>query len=106
MIKLGLVIDYSVNRVYITQAFCVNKAKPQLKCNGKCHLAKELKKAGEEKNDSDKNSKAEWLVFIGSTPIQPSFSAFESENTPEYLPYTCEKPSDYTSASFHPPAVG
>ena len=35
-------INYELNIEVITEAFCVNKAKPELKCNGKCHLAEQL----------------------------------------------------------------
>jgi hypothetical protein len=45
-----LVVDYQLNKARITQLYCVNKARPQLHCNGKCHLAKQLRKAdGTEK---------------------------------------------------------
>ena len=57
------VIDYIVNYDYISNVLCENKAKPQLKCNGKCHLMKELAKASENEKpiNSDKkdNSKHE-----------------------------------------------
>lgn len=33
---------YEFNKAAITEAFCVNKDKPALKCNGKCHLATQL----------------------------------------------------------------
>jgi len=39
------VIAYYIDYDYIVAELCENKAKPILKCNGKCHLAKELKKA-------------------------------------------------------------
>jgi len=49
------VVEYVVNYEYISKVLCVNKEKPQLKCNGKCHLMKELAKASEdEKPISDK----------------------------------------------------
>jgi hypothetical protein len=41
------VIDYVVNYEYISTVLCVNKAKPKLQCNGKCHLMKELAKSSE-----------------------------------------------------------
>lgn len=51
------VLDYIVNYDYIANELCVNKAKPQMHCNGKCHLMKELAKAAEEqKQQSDKKS--------------------------------------------------
>ena len=42
------VIDYIVNYDYISKELCENKAKPELECNGKCQLMKELAKASEE----------------------------------------------------------
>lgn len=41
------VIDYVVNYEYISKVLCVNKAKPKMHCNGKCHLMKELAKTSE-----------------------------------------------------------
>ncbi len=45
-------IAYQTNVNYFTQNFCVNKSKPILKCNGKCHLNKIIKK-----NTSSNSSK-------------------------------------------------
>ena len=47
---------------------CENKAKPELKCNGKCHLMKELAKASEDEkpinSDKKNNSKQEVEVLF------------------------------------------
>jgi hypothetical protein len=50
------VIEYAVNYDYISKVLCVNKAKPKLQCNGKCHLMKELAKTSENETpiSSDK----------------------------------------------------
>ena len=57
------VAEYMINYDYISKVLCENKAKPQLKCNGKCHLMKELAKASESEkpisNDKKENSKQE-----------------------------------------------
>jgi len=34
-------IYWKINQTSITQQFCENKAKPQLQCDGKCHLMKQ-----------------------------------------------------------------
>ena len=49
-------VDYAVNYNYIAKVLCVNKTKPTLKCNGKCHLMKELANAAESEKpiSSDK----------------------------------------------------
>ena len=49
-----LVVNYELNQARITARYCVNKARPQLKCNGKCHLAKQLRQA----DDADKKAPA------------------------------------------------
>ena len=51
------VIDYVVNYEYITKVLCVNKAKPKLQCNGKCHLMKELAKTSESETPISSNKK-------------------------------------------------
>ncbi|WP_405563641.1 hypothetical protein [Polaribacter sp. Asnod6-C07] len=33
---------YQLNIDYIIETYCVNKNKPELQCNGKCHLAKQI----------------------------------------------------------------
>lgn len=62
------VFDYIVNYDYISKELCVNKAKPELKCNGKCHLMKELAKASEDEkpisSDKKDNSKHEIEVLF------------------------------------------
>ncbi|MBD2769959.1 hypothetical protein IC235_18890 [Hymenobacter sp. BT664] len=40
-----LVVNYQLNKARITERYCVNKARPRLQCNGKCHLARQLRKA-------------------------------------------------------------
>ncbi len=51
------VIDYVVNYEYISKVLCINKAKPKLQCNGKCHLMKELAKTSETETPISSNKK-------------------------------------------------
>lgn len=60
-----IVADYLLNTELITKVFCVNKDKPQLHCNGQCHLAKQLKKDEEQKSANfEKNN--EIILFLQS----------------------------------------
>ncbi len=34
--------NYEINKKAITEEFCVNKEKPELNCEGQCHLADQL----------------------------------------------------------------
>jgi hypothetical protein len=74
------VIDYIVNYEYISKVLCVNKDKPKMKCNGKCHLMKELAKASENEKpiSSDKKMASQelevlFLEEIKSFKIEPIY---------------------------------
>lgn len=49
------VVEYVVLYDYIKNELCVNKDKPELKCNGKCHLKKEMAKASDSEDDKEKH---------------------------------------------------
>ena len=52
-------LDYAINKEYIAKVLCENIEKPKLKCNGKCHLKKELKKVMEaDESDQETRLKA------------------------------------------------
>ena len=40
--KSFVTVSYFVNQAEIIELFCINKEKPALKCDGKCHLADQL----------------------------------------------------------------
>ncbi len=46
-------IEYAVNKNYIAKVLCVNKKKPELHCNGKCYLNRQLKKVNESEATSN-----------------------------------------------------
>jgi len=64
-------IFYSLNYDFICKNFCENRAKPALKCNGKCFLKKELKKTAKE----EKEKKAVSMEFaqVQTVPVFISF---------------------------------
>ena len=35
-------LHYELYKAEITELFCINKDKPEMQCNGKCHVSKEL----------------------------------------------------------------
>ncbi len=47
-------IDYLVRKSYIITNFCINKDKPEMGCNGKCHLNEKLS----EDNKAEDNTPA------------------------------------------------
>ncbi|OCB78125.1 hypothetical protein LPBF_03830 [Flavobacterium crassostreae] len=79
------VVDYVVNYDYISQVLCINKAKPELKCNGKCHLMQELAKTTQEDKSISSNKKQNTpsLVDLFITNVD-SFSFLLFQNQKDY----------------------
>ncbi|MFP9098798.1 hypothetical protein ACLI09_07080 [Flavobacterium sp. RHBU_24] len=103
------VAEYIINYDYIANVLCVNKAKPQMHCNGKCHLMKELAKTSGQENPVSSGKKAghatpEVLFF---QPLQSlALTAPVKVVSPKQLPvYNCLYSRLCTGTVFHPPAV-
>ena len=100
------VLEYIVNYDYISKVLCINKDKPTLHCNGKCHLMKELAKASEnEKPISDKKIAAQefevlFIEKIESFVVRPLFY----RNTTKIIDNYYNFYSHLNSCTvFHPP---
>lgn len=99
-------IDYAVRYDYISQQLCVNKNKPELRCNGKCYLAKELAKSTE---DTSKSETPKSTIHIDTFLIKDVLVIVNSQvkSTRQVVKHYI--PSfyffDLNSSIFHPPLV-
>lgn len=57
------VLDYVINYDYISTHLCENIDKPALKCNGKCHLKKELANEAKKDNPKSNEQKSNSITF-------------------------------------------
>ncbi len=66
------VFEYVVNYDYIVNVLCENRSKPQLECDGKCYLSKQLSKESEknQQNPFGENQVRE-LPQILDTTLEP-----------------------------------
>lgn len=66
-------LDYVVNYHYIATELCENKNAPELHCNGKCHLKKELAKTYKNDTPASNEKKSETtetlVLFIVKIPV-------------------------------------
>ena len=53
--SIGILLYYTVNKNYIATKLCQNRNNPQLHCNGKCYLSKQLKNAEEKEQKQSTN---------------------------------------------------
>lgn len=68
---MGYVAYYELNIDYIIETYCVNKEKPELQCNGKCHLATQL-----VTNIQDTTNEAPYLSTLFETFIPVYFEKY------------------------------
>jgi hypothetical protein len=100
--KWFIVAGFQANRSYIAANLCENRARPKLKCGGRCQLMKKI--AEEEKAASNAGSKAKFEELAWP---QERFSM--PTNTPaEIMPpmngiYSKTCPDALVAAPFRPP---
>jgi hypothetical protein len=100
-----VVLDYQVHKERITELFCVNKDKPTLHCNGKCHLVKQLRKT----SDSESKAPAAGFAKVKYDVVVPVTLHLQTPASVK-LPALCfaqPLPTHYAfiaeSSIFHPP---
>lgn len=96
--------SYQMNKEYITSVFCVNKAHPELHCDGQCFLAKKLKDLDGKNKQTQDNLKRviEAAPEFSQVRINHNIPSFTLTSLSGYL----EKPiKDLSISIFHPPKV-
>jgi hypothetical protein len=85
LVKTGYSLNYMINYSYYKEVLCANKNNPNMDCNGKCALKKQLKSASKEKDQSkedfDFSQQMQLSVFVTSNVALFQFHLFEEENS-------------------------
>ena len=101
-------LEYAAFYDYIKNELCENKDVPELQCNGKCHLAKQIVKAGDSENGNEKNQSTKIeisIVYFQDINFNYSFFSQNEQNLKvESIYYKIYK-FNYTDFIFHPPLV-
>ncbi|HEY4798797.1 MAG TPA: hypothetical protein VII99_06935 [Bacteroidia bacterium] len=103
--KVIIFFNYEVNKDFIAQNLCVNRNKPQMHCNGLCHLKKQFAKAEKQEesvpfqNMKDKNE----IQFFSFCKIPATNSIFNCEIV--FADYSFYLTSNPHSSVFHPPSA-
>lgn len=101
-------MEYVLNYDYVVNVLCENKAKPEMHCNGKCHLMKELAKASENEKPSGQNDKK------GFSPIELYCNTASEVKIADVFPigetsasffYTTSDCASFDGSIFHPPIL-
>ena len=101
-------VEYAAFYDYIKNELCVNKDKPQMACNGKCHLKKELAKASDSDKSNDKkhSSSSEQQVVFFQPVFENNIVFIANQQGSEIEPtYNKIYKFDFMNFIFHPPLV-
>lgn len=107
--KMGIMVWYEVNKDYVAQELCENKDKPQLHCNGKCYLNKQIAKVDDrtDKNGvpvpAKKTEKTELNVFFSTAELQFSITDYTAIDRSYYDNYIPPRGMQPLFSVFHPP---
>lgn len=96
-------MHYQLNKKFIAEKLCENKAKPKMHCNGKCHLKKTLKQlVGQSKEKSSSPTLEFSQYVITASHFNPFTNSYTIKNQ-----YPIAQASNmcigYTKTIFHPP---
>jgi hypothetical protein len=72
--KVWIIVSYQIYQEKITQEFCENIDKPELECNGKCYLKKQLAKDQESTSKIPDVLKQKAEVLFYQSPFVYQFS--------------------------------
>ena len=95
-----------MNTAYIIENFCENTDKPEMHCDGKCHLTKQIQADSEQKSETPA-AENEIMTFVLSIEETSSFEfkLFESEFAQANSLYLEGNCSNHVRSIFHPPQV-
>ncbi len=110
MVKVGVIVTWKFNQNYISQNLCINRDKPEMECNGKCHLQKQLKSV--EDNQTKETSASLPLKlknlktddFVNHSEMQVSFIQ-TVQNLILNSTFNTHYSFNYISSCFRPPQV-
>lgn len=108
MSRIWVLVDFAVNQDFIAKVLCINKDKPELQCNGKCHLANQIKQQEEKENNgtAPESKTMTEVIFIHHQSIEIPTSIGSTYSLNRICPYTYVfNSSDYLNRLFRPPQL-
>ncbi len=106
MIVPVIFLDYELRKDYIIQNYCVNKNRPELNCDGKCYLAKQIKAAEQQEQQQKGIEFNKFLFGVEFIETPQELIVFHLSKTKcctnfEYRDSFSQK---HPSSVFHPPS--
>jgi len=101
-----LVTQFYVNQDFIAKNLCENRDKPQMHCNGKCCLKKQLARSGKEQAPGQRTQNSKQVINLfwhqSSFAVQQRYQVVTRQ---KYFTRNESGTFSFHHAVFHPPTV-
>lgn len=103
-------VNYELRKDYIIKNYCVNKNRPEMHCDGKCYLAKQIQKAEQEDEKQATNNFISKLLSLEVVQKNDIFADFFltkrfSQKSIQNFQYKNRISHIHAFSFFHPPQV-
>ena len=75
-------VEYAVNYDYIAKVLCINKNRPEIHCNGKCYLSKELAKTNDSESSPFQKLKSSGQKILDTYILPETTEIMTTEKLP------------------------
>lgn len=98
-------VNYWINRNYIISELCENRDRPEMDCNGRCHLKKQIETSSEQQERGSAITEVQLMVEF----VQPLFvleiKPIIDQANVKYGNHTVEPVVGFSPSIFHPPQI-
>jgi hypothetical protein len=101
-----ILLEFSINRIYINQVLCEQRSFSENSCKGKCHLRKQLKKDDQQdsKNNMPKSTQSEIVWFNNYIGLN-GFILYPLLRMQTFNELSLQTSSGIIPGVFHPPSA-
>ena len=97
-------VEYWANQDFIADVLCINKDKPQMQCNGQCHLSAQLEKATDsEESDAQNTPSTRSIAELFPVTLDSSTALVPRSATLQLFPGYTIAPSERAVRVLTPP---
>lgn len=96
---------FELNQEALALEFCINKDKPELHCEGQCHLKKQLEADNDNKQNEPGSASEFPTVILGQIDLRPTELSFTFDHLRHSTVHTVGEYASHAIAIFHPPQV-
>jgi hypothetical protein len=103
--KALLVLDYQWNKDYISKNLCVNRNRPEMKCEGKCYLCKKINTDAKKDRDNPGRRVDPGSEMIHFEMVYELVHPLSIDIVPAYPSFGERVYARSGTSFFHPPRV-